>query len=481
MKTGDQMKNSKIMGLVSLISLLVAVGCASGDDSSATSASSSSSNTTSGPVSCSGTTLSGNYTGAVTVPASATCNFSGLVVIKSGGSLTIGAGATMKANPGQSPASSVIIDTGATIDAQGTSVSPIKFTSGNNVGSRAQQDWGGLVIRGRATHNFTTATFTTEFDDGGAVGSSNAANDTENSGTLKYIQLEFAGKQATSTKEYNGFTFEAVGSGTTVDYIHAHQVGDDAIEFFGGTVNVKHVISTAYGDDGFDWTYGWRGKAQFVIVNMTDGDSSNDSNGVEADNSDQPNGDTLTPKSSPTIYNMTLVSNNKQWKQIMRLRRGTQALFYNLYVGNWCDTILVEDTAGQGNVTTGNVAANTLKIQNALFEGISRQQSADRAACTGAGTTNKTSSGILDGATPANYDALLSAASVTVNAAVGNGFTTGNWASNPTDGTVFKPSAAITTNAATPPNDGFFDNTANFIGAVGGTDWTATWATYPAN
>lgn len=473
------MKNSKIVGLVSLISLLVAVGCASSDDSSATSASSSSSNTTSGPVSCSGTTLSGNYTGAVTVPASATCNFSGLVVIKSGGSLTIGAGATMKANPGQSPASSVIIDTGATIDAQGTSVSPIKFTSGNNAGSRAQQDWGGLVIRGRATHNFTTATFTTEFDDGGAVGSSSAANDTESSGTLKYIQLEFAGKQATSTKEYNGFSFEAVGSGTTVDYIHAHQVGDDAIEFFGGTVNVKHVIATAFGDDGFDWTYGWRGKAQFVIVSMTDGDSSNDSNGVEADNSDQPNGDNLTPKSSPVISNMTLVSNNKQWKQIMRLRRGTQALFHNLYVGNWCNTIAVEDTAGQGSVTTGNVTANTLKIKNALFEGNSRNNTADRANCTGgAAITDKTGTGLLKAT---GYDGLLSDASVTASATVANGFTAGNWTSNPTNGAVYKPSAAITTNALDPTTLGAFFTAGTFIGALDTTDWTATWATYPAN
>jgi hypothetical protein len=466
------MKTLSKMSLMALSLMLAVVGCASNDDSSAAAS-------TSTAVTCSGSAISGNYTGAVTVPAGATCNFSGLVVIKSGGSLTIGAGATMKGNPGQSPASSVIIDTGATIDAQGTAGSPIVFTSGNNTGARAAQDWGGLVIRGRATHNFATATFTTEFDDGGSVGSSSTANDTENSGTLKYIQLEFAGKQATSTKEYNGFTFEAVGSGTTVDYLHAHQVGDDAIEFFGGTVNVKHFIATAFGDDGFDWTYGWRGKAQFVIVNMTDGDSSNDSNGVEADNSDQTNGDNLTPKSSPTVYNMTLVSNNKQWKQIMRLRRGTQALFYNVYVGNWCNTLSVEDTAGQGSVTTGNVTANTLKIKNALFEGNSNNNTADRAACTaGATTTSKSSGGLLK---TTGYDGLISDASVTASGTVANGFTAGNWTSNPTSGAVFKPSAAITTNAATPPNDGFYDNTAAFVGAVGGTDWTATWATYPAN
>ena len=96
--------------LLSTLSLLNA--CAKSDDGTTT-------QTTSTAVTCSGSTLTGNYTSAINVPAGATCNFSGLVVVKSGGSLTIGAGAKMVGNPGQSPASSIIIDTGATINANG--------------------------------------------------------------------------------------------------------------------------------------------------------------------------------------------------------------------------------------------------------------------------------------------------------------------------------------------------------------------------
>ena len=192
------MKTSKKAILSAAATVLMLAACAKSGDSSTSDSSSGSaaicSTVNSAAVSCSGSTLSGCYSGAITVPAGATCNFSGLVVVKSGGSLTIGAGATMKANPGQSPASSVIIDTGATINANGTAGSPIVFTSGSNVGSRVVQDWGGLILRGRATHNFTTATFTTEFDDGASAGSSNAANDTESSGTLNYVRVEFGGK-----------------------------------------------------------------------------------------------------------------------------------------------------------------------------------------------------------------------------------------------------------------------------------------------
>jgi hypothetical protein len=450
---------------MSVVLSFAAISCASEGTSDAAASSST------GSALCTPTTtLSGTQTASVTIPADACYGFNGLVKFNSGTTLTIGAGARLLANPGVTPPSSIIIDTGATINATGTAAKPIVFTSGANVGSRKAQDWGGLVIRSNAQTNHTTQPFTTEFDDNGTYGLAATTNDAGSSGTLTYVRVEFGAKQATSTKEYNGFSFEAVGSGTTIDHIHSHMNADDGVEFFGGTVNVKHVIVTGTGDDGFDWTFGWKGKAQFVIVAMTNGDASADSNGIEADNSEF--GDTLTPYSNPTLYNFTLVSNNKEWRQIMRLRRGTKSTMKNFYVANWCDTILVESATAITNVTN-----NELKLTNSLFEGISRSTvSGSGSTCTGTATTDKTSAGILN---TTGFDGFLSDATVTANTAVGNGFTASNWTNTPPAG-AFKPSAAITTNAATPPNDGFFDNTAAYIGAVGGTDWT-TWTAYAAN
>lgn len=416
------------------------------------------------------TTLTGTQTASVTVPAGGCYGFTGLVIFSSGTTLTIGAGARMVATAGNTPASSIIINPGAKIDAQGTALSPIVFTSSGNVGSRLAQDWGGIIIRGNASHNTggTGATaYTTEFDDN-LVWGAGASTDTDNSGTLKYVRAEFWGKQATSLKEYNGFTFEMVGNGTTVDYIHAHRGGDDAFEFFGGTVNVKHIIATAYGDDGFDWTFGWRGKAQFGVISLTNGDSSADSNGIEGDNSEF--GDTFTPVSNPTLYNFTLVSNGGEWRQIMRLRRGTKVQMKNFYVGNWCDTILVESATSIG------FAGTDLLLTNSLFEGIKRgTTNGSGGTCAGTATTTLDGTGILNATT---FNAMIGAG-VTAAAAVSNGFSTANWVASPPSG-AFKPSAAITTNAATPPNDGFFDTSAAFVGAVGATDWTS-WAVYPDN
>jgi len=49
----------------------------------------------------------------------------------------------------------------------------------------------------------------------------------------------------------------------------------------------------------------------------------------------------------------------------------------------------------------------------------------------------------------------------------------------------FKPTATspvlMTSEAAVPPSDGFFDNTATFVGAIGTTDWTTGWTAYPEN
>ena len=98
------------------------------------------------------------------------------------------------------------------------------------------------------------------------TGTYGGATDTDNSGILKYVTVANAGFAFTSTSEFNGIAFQGVGSGTEVDYIQVDSNQDDGVEFFGGTVNVKHVVLTANRDDSFDVTGGWSGAAQYVLV-----------------------------------------------------------------------------------------------------------------------------------------------------------------------------------------------------------------------
>jgi hypothetical protein len=254
----------------------------------------------------------------------------------------------------------ILIQRHSKIMAEGTATAPIVFTSAQDVGSRSIQDWGGLVINGLAPINNGTPDEAPGEAGTGTYGGSDAA---DNSGVLKYVRVEFAGKDVDATNELNGIAFQGVGSGTTVDFIQVHMTQDDAVEFFGGTVNVKHLYLTGKNDDGFDWTGGWTGKAQFVYVHELpeSGDLKSDPRGIEADNLEADN--SATPFSNPTLSNFTLVSRADNTAQPgLMLRRGTKGQLWNFIVSGYASCIRVSD-----DQTVANVADDSLVVKNHVY------------------------------------------------------------------------------------------------------------------
>ena len=149
----------------------------------------------------------------------------------------------------------LFITKGAKLIAEGTATSPIVFTSDKAVGSRTKGDWGGIVILGKGALNINNginniegiaASADTEF------GGGSTPNNADNSGSLKYVRIEFAGYVYAQNQEINGLTFGAVGSGTTVDYVQVSHCNDDSFEWFGGAVNCKHLVAFRGLDDDFD-------------------------------------------------------------------------------------------------------------------------------------------------------------------------------------------------------------------------------------
>ena len=65
----------------------------------------------------------------------------------------------------------------------------------------------------------------------------------DNSGSLKYVRIEYAGIPLNPNQEINSLTMGSVGSGTTLEYIMASFGLDDSFEWFGGTVNAKYLIA----------------------------------------------------------------------------------------------------------------------------------------------------------------------------------------------------------------------------------------------
>ena len=126
-------------------------------------------------------------------------------------------------------------------------------------------------------------------------------NPNDNSGILRYVRVEFAGVEFSPDNELNGIAFQGVGRGSTYEFIQVHMNRDDALEWFGGTADIKYAVASNAADDSFDWTFGWTGRAQFIAIHQRGDDADN---GIEADNNEFNNN--LLPRSNPQIYNMTI-------------------------------------------------------------------------------------------------------------------------------------------------------------------------------
>lgn len=273
-----------------------------------------------------------------------TYTLTGGLHVKEGATLTIEPGVTIIAQD-DNQVDYILIEQGAKIDARGTASAPIVMTSNRKEAGA----WGGLHICGKAPINAGTDA-KSEIGDASYGGNDPA----DNSGVLQYIRVEYGGFTFSEEKEANGFTFYGVGNGTTVDHLQAYGGSDDGFEWFGGTVNVKYLISTNNTDDSFDWTEGWCGKGQFMVAYQV---SVECDALMECDNND--NNEVAAPISHPVLANVTLVGNNSdENKRGVRLRAGTEVELYNAIVTGKSNALTTETTH-----TEDALAKGTSKLQ----------------------------------------------------------------------------------------------------------------------
>lgn len=201
----------------------------------------------------------------------------GLVYMVNNKTMTIEPGTVIKGSFSGSDVAALIITRGSKLIAEGSATDPIVFTSASP--NPQSGDWGGIVICGRApintSFNGTAGLFQVEggidnANGDGLAGSGDAvapaAIPTDNSGSLKFVRIEYAGYAFQPDKEINSLTMAAVGSGTTIENVQITYAKDDAFEWFGGTVNCKYLIAYKTQDDDFDTDNGYSGKVQFGIV-----------------------------------------------------------------------------------------------------------------------------------------------------------------------------------------------------------------------
>lgn len=305
----------------------------------------------------------------VTLDASKVYYLTGKLQVNEGAKLIIPAGTKIIANGGTS--SFVAVAQGGQIFVNGTATNPVVFTSDN----RTPGAWGGVVLCGKAPINkaTTASAEVSELTYGGSV-----SND--NSGVIQYARIEYAGAAYNSEKEFNGLSLFGVGSGTKIEYVQLHEGADDGIEFFGGTVNTKYIVSTGNEDDQFDWTEGWNGQNEFWFAKAGLGRGNR---GIEADNNS--NNHSLGPISNPTIKNITLIGlggdYNGAENQALKLRVGTKGKLENVVLANWAKGIDIEHDA------TLAVIPSDLYVKNVHFINVNTQASGKKSDGTAADVT----------------------------------------------------------------------------------------------
>ena len=106
-------------------------------------------------------------------------------------------------------------------------------------------------------------------------------NNAESSGSLKYVVVKHTGFEVAPGDELNGVTFNAVGSGTTVENLEVYSTYDDGVEFFGGAVNVTNLVAMYVRDDSIDFSDGYVGTVKNALVIHP---PQNSNNCIEGDN-----------------------------------------------------------------------------------------------------------------------------------------------------------------------------------------------------
>jgi hypothetical protein len=268
--------------------------------------------------------------------------------------------------------SALIITSGSKIEADGTADAPIIMTSNNGTSFNGSGQWGGLVLQGFGLHNACNdeagnndalpTSPVCNIAGEGAVGFFGGNDNSDDSGTLRYLVVAKGGFAVAQDNELNGITFQGVGNGTTVDFIQVHNNSDDGVEFFGGAVNAKHVVLTANEDDEVDWDEGYSGNIQYVLMKKAISTSVTTSpQGIEADNAGGSNN--ALPRSAPSLSNLTFIGDPTNSQKAIHLRLGTAALIYNSIFKDFPQCIDVDNTESNEQITAGS-----LRLVNAFTD-----------------------------------------------------------------------------------------------------------------
>lgn len=395
--------------------------------------------------------ISGSVTADKTLTADKDWLLKGVVLVEAGATLTIEPGTKVMGDA--DTLGTLVVKQGAKIHAVGAKDSPIVFTSALPVGARQAGDWGGVILLGKAPINQPGGSASVE---GLATSETyGGADANDSSGEIDFVRIEFGGVELSPNNEINGLTLAGVGRGTKIDHVMVKVTLDDCFEFFGGTVDAKHLVCFRNGDDSFDADNGYSGRLQFLF-SQKDPAHGEEDNGFEWDNDKDSSGN--APLTNPTVFNATLVGANADLPKEqygMLLRRGAHGHIANAFITGFEACADIRNAPGTSvtidhSVCVANTSANVAYVEDGSNMDTKKDDDAglDDVAWFTGGEGDATTGALKDG-----------------------------FAATPDP----RPAAMIP--GATPPSDGFFD-AAPYVGAFkdGADDWmTGAWIDFALN
>ena len=307
-------------------------------------------------------TLEGDVAGTRTLSADTTYTIVGFLEIQPGAELIVPAGTRLESDPATRGSIITLRCEGGQpsgkLTVQGTEAEPVYFgppaTSGRQRGQA-----GGIVLHGCAPINVPGGTGVSE----GTARPFGGDDPADDSGSIRYLTIEFGGVPVTPDNEINGLTLSGVGTGTEISFVQTHFIADDGFEWFGGTVHGDHLVSSANDDDAFDCDFGWNGTVQFLLA-IQDRNLAN--RGVECDNDGS--GSSNEPFTDPQVFNATWVGAgveqaNSEINDGLYLRRNISGRWRNLIITNFGNVGLVFD----GDGVWAKVQSGELDVANVLF------------------------------------------------------------------------------------------------------------------
>lgn len=289
-------------------------------------------------------------------------------------------------------ASAILVSRNGTINVNGTAEAPVQFSCELPVsGVRIPSCWGGVFIAGNAVINDADAGLgaaptipgrnpagggNQKTGEGGAL-NYGGNNDADSSGSIRYATFSYGGAELATDNELNNLSIGACGSGTVLENIQVHAGLDDGLELFGGRCDVSGVLATANSDDQFDYSFGYDGDVQYLVIQqLGEGDK-----GFEVDSTEDPLLYDNQPRTGPRVYNATLIGEDlaDPTQGALRYRRGAGGELRNFLIIGYDDGFDPEndvtcelippftDFDGSGTASGTGTLPNVLTLDNTVF------------------------------------------------------------------------------------------------------------------